>query len=412
MRILIASQFYPPIIGGEENHVRNLGQALARRGHDVSVATLQCSGSDARDMDGAVQIHRLQGALQRVSGLFKERERRHTPPFPDPELVARLNGVLKEVRPHVIHAHNWILHSFLPLKRRAGPKLVVTLHDLSLVCSRKSLMNRDRVCDGPGLIKCIPCASRQYGAYKGPVTAGLHRISSTYERAIVDRFVAVSREVAKLNRLERSRAPYEVIPNFVPDDVGQIASEAPACVYELPEEAFILFVGDLTRLKGVEVLLKAYGVLEAAPPLVLIGREHPDTPRHLPPGSRLFKSWPHAAVMHAWRRCLFGVVPSVLPEACATTVMEAMSQGKPVIASDIGGTPDLLDHDDTGLLVAPGDVGALAGAMRALLEDPPRRARMGAAGLRKVETLKAGSVVPRIERVYRDVAGDVVDVGA
>jgi glycosyltransferase involved in cell wall biosynthesis len=53
MRILMLAQFYPPTIGGEERHVRNLSMALARRGHDVTVATLQQSGLPNFEMDGA-----------------------------------------------------------------------------------------------------------------------------------------------------------------------------------------------------------------------------------------------------------------------------------------------------------------------------------------------------------------------
>jgi glycosyltransferase involved in cell wall biosynthesis len=104
--------------------------------------------------------------------------------------------------------------------------------------------------------------------------------------------------------------------------------------------------------------------------------------------------------MHAWSRSLFGVAPSILPEACATVVMEAMAVGKPVIATRVGGMPDLVDDGETGFLVSPGDPDALAASMRRLLEDPELRNRMSAAALNKVEKFKAKSVVPRIEKVY------------
>jgi glycosyltransferase involved in cell wall biosynthesis len=80
--------------------------------------------------------------------------------------------------------------------------------------------------------------------------------------------------------------------------------------------------------------------------------------------------------------------------------MEAMACGKAVIATNVGGCPDLLDHCHTGLLAAPGNAQSLASAMRELIEDPRLRQNMGSAGLTKVETLKAKAVVPRIERLY------------
>ncbi|TIU82085.1 MAG: glycosyltransferase family 4 protein, partial [Mesorhizobium sp.] len=97
----------------------------------------------------------------------------------------------------------------------------------------------------------------------------------------MDRFIAVSQTVARHNGLTQGRAPYEVITNFVPDDVEVLGPEDP-CLRELPGDGFILFVGDMMRLKGIDALLQAYADLERAPPLVLIGRQLADTPTEFP----------------------------------------------------------------------------------------------------------------------------------
>src|SRR5215469_2150514 len=128
MRILLLSQFYPPIVGGEERHVRNLDATLAARGHEVSIATLWYPGSTNYERDGDVRVYRLRGTLQRLGGLFVESERRHAPPFPDPELIVALRRVAAQEKPDVVHAHNWLLASYLPLKIWNGARLVVTLH--------------------------------------------------------------------------------------------------------------------------------------------------------------------------------------------------------------------------------------------------------------------------------------------
>jgi glycosyltransferase involved in cell wall biosynthesis len=107
--------------------------------------------------------------------------------------------------------------------------------------------------------------------------------------------------------------------------------------------------------------------------------------------------------MHAWQRSLFGVLPSVGPEACATVIMEAMACGKAVVASDIGGMPDIVDNDGTGLLVPAGDPLALRQAMQRLLDNRTLLARLGATSLARVKRLQADAVVTRIEQVYRDV---------
>jgi glycosyltransferase involved in cell wall biosynthesis len=403
MRILLLSQFYHPIVGGEERHVRNLAVALLQRGHQVSVVTLWFPGADAYALDGEIRVHRIRGTLQRLPGLFAESERRHAPPFPDPELVGALRRVLVQEKPEVVHAHNWLLASFLPLKPWCDAGLVVTLHDYGLVCAKKNMMHGREVCGEPGLWKCPSCAGAHYGAAKGVVTALGNFVSGALARRAVDRFIAVSHAVARHTGLARGDAPFEVIPNFVPDDVGCLGAATDPCLQDLPGDGYILFVGDLMHLKGVDVLLSAYATLERAPPLVLIGRRCHDTPTQRPRNVHFFGPWPHAAIMHAWRRCIFGVAPSVGPEACATVVMEAMASGKPVIATKIGGMPDLVDTGVTGLLVPPGDPAALARSIQRLLAQPEVVARMGTASLARVERLKAGSVVARIEGVYRDV---------
>jgi len=405
MRVLMLAQFYSPIIGGEERHVRNLSLALAKRGHTVSVATVWQHGLEEYLLDEAIEVRRLRGSVQRCSALFSDTARKYAPPFPDFELTLGLHQIAANFKPDVVHAHNWLIHSFLPLKRRTGPRLVLTLHDMSLACVQKNTMRSGEPCTGPAKSKCLRCASAFYGPLKGTAAVLANWTSSAFERRTVDKFLAVSSAVAAGNGLASDGLPFEVVPNFVGDDIG-VLSEREPLLDQLGREPYILFVGDLRRFKGIQVLLDAYAMLERAPPLLLIGRRCPDTPRSLPANVFILESWPHSCVMHAWSRCLFGIAPSVLPEACASVVIEAMAFGKPMIVTDVGGMPDLVDHDETGLIVPPGDAQALCNAMRVLIENPNVRAAMGEAALRKSDQFKASAVVPRIERIYQElVAG-------
>jgi glycosyltransferase involved in cell wall biosynthesis len=412
MRILLLSQFYPPVIGGEERHVRNLGAALSRRGHDVSVGTLRRPGSADVELDGTVRVHRLRGTLQRLAGLHADSERPHAPPFPDPELTISLKRLVVVERPDIVHAHNWIYASFLPVKAMTGIPLVVTLHDYGLICAKKNLMyNGKYICDGPTLPKCLSCATRHYGLVKATATTLGNLATASVVGHLVNRFIPVSYAVARHTGLARRGATYEVVPNFVPDDIELVGLED-SSVCDLPGDGFILFVGDMMRLKGIDVLLKAYAELERAPPLVLIGRRVSDSPTDVPPNVHILGPQSHSAIMHAWKRSLFGVLPSVGPEACATVIMEAMASGKAVIASDVGGMPDIVDHDETGLLVPPGDVQALAGAMQTFLDDRVLLSRLATRSLAKVRHLKAGPIVARIEQIYQEVLREVAGTRA
>lgn len=414
MRILHLSQFHAPVIGGEERHVVSLSEGLAARGHDVTVATLAHPDRPPIHVKNGVTVRSLTGLAQRGGFLFSDAERRHVPPFPDPELVLKLGRLVREVRPDVVHGHNWMLHAYLPLKRRKGPRFVVTLHDYSLICARKNLMRfNQEPCSGPSARKCLPCAADHFGAVVGGVTCVGNWLSSAYERRAVDRFIAVSRAVATVCGLDRGDTPYDVLPTFIPDDVGQLGPAEDPRLSQLPPKGYLLFVGDLTGGKGIHVLLEAYRQLTDPPPLVLIGRRCPDTPTALPANVHLFESWPHPAVMQAWSRCLFGIAPSVWAEACGTIVMEGHAVGRPMIASDTGGLRDLVAPGETGLLVPPGDVTALAGAMRSLIDDPARRERMAAASPARAKLFMTSSLLPRIERVYAEaIAGARLPVPA
>jgi glycosyltransferase involved in cell wall biosynthesis len=405
MRILMLAQFYPPIIGGEERHVRNLSAALVARGHDVAVATLWHEGMAEIEIDdGGVRIYRIRGTLQRVEGLFSETGRKHAPPFPDPELMWALRGVIKREQPDIVHAHNWMVHSFQPIKRWSGAALVMTLHDYSLACAQKRLMYKDvTLCSGPEVKKCLTCATAHYGLVKGGPTVVGNWAMGLHKRAAVDMFLPVSEAVAVGNNLVGSTVPYQVIPNFVPDNVGAVGSGSEPELAQLPDRPFMLFVGDLSLDKGVDVLFRAYAGLTDAPPLVLIGRVCADTPTDIPPNVQLLHSWPHNAIMSAWRRSLVGLTPSVCPDACPTVVMEAMATGCPVIGSRIGGLPDLVADGATGFLVPPGDVEALRQAMQRLLDDPALGERMGQRAEERVVAFQARTVVPRIEQIYERV---------
>ena len=407
MRILMLTQGYPPLIGGEERHVRNLSAELAERGHDVSVATIWHKGMLRFELDRGVRIYRIPSAVQRAEFLFEDKRRFCSPPFPDPELARRLRRIVRREKPHIVHAHNWIVYSFLPLKGWSGAKLVLSLHNQSLICPVINRVYREARCTGPRWTKCLECAGRRYGSLKGALVVAFHKTMGLFERASVDMFVPVNRCYAEDNMLTAGRLPFRVIHNFIPDDIDVVPEGLHAeLTSRLPREDFILFVGALARYKGVHTLIEAYREMKGAPPLAVIGYETPENPLHtmqLPPGVTVLPDWPHEAVMHAWRRCLFGVVPSLYSDPIPTVALEAMASGKALVASRVGGLPDLVADGEAGIIVEPGDPADLRRAMETLIANPDRRIRMGAAARRKVVAFKAASVVPRIEQLYVDL---------
>lgn len=403
MRILLLAQWYDPIIGGEESHVRTLARALVDRGHDVAVATLAYPGRDALELDGGVRVHRLKAAVQGLPGLFTSPGRQSVPSAPDPILAVGLRRVVRSERPDLVHAHNWIAFSYLPVRDKNSPMLL-TVHDTSLVCAKKNLMYRGAVCSGPAPRKCLGCTAHHYGLAKGSVTlGGLWGLRPHLFRAI-SCFVAVSDAVVELNGLARLGLRHRVIPNFLPDDIGELGSESHP-PRGLPEAPYFLFVGSLSRYKGIAQLLQAYAGLEVRdrPPLVLIGyrgSEPLSELDNLPAGVVVVQDQPRAAVLAACRGALCGIVPSILPEAFGMVALEAMAFAKPVIASRIGGLPEVVVDGETGILVDPGDVDALAGAMTRVAVDVALARRLGRAGQDRAATFSVSQVLPKIEELY------------
>lgn len=412
MKILMLAQFFPPDVGGEERHVLNLSNELVRLGHEVTVATQLIAGTAPLErLASGVRVHRFRSTAMRLAGLYSDAARPHHPPVPDPALTGELSRLIARERPDIVHAHNWIVNSAVAV-RRTGRRhhrfgLVLTLHDYSNVCATKRMMRRDAPCPGPGPARCLACASSHYGRVVGAGTAAAVPLMRRWKDHGVDHIVSVSTAVADRSRVAELRTASSVIPNFVPDELADPSrpQPLPSADDDLPAGEFVFYAGDLTADKGVPTLIRAHAALGARrPALLLVGRRHGDTPGAPAADVRIAEQWPHAKVMNAFRRCTVAVQPSLCPDACPTTVLEAMASGRPVVTTRTGGMVDMVQDGVSGILVPPGDARALSGALRRLLADADLRTRLGSAGRLRVRQFTASSVAARLEHVYREVA--------
>ena len=392
---MMLSQSYAPVIGGIERVVQDLSRELARRGHTVTVATLTQGAETGAD---GIRIHRLRSTADRLPRGRRDSDRTHAMPGPDPETVIDLARVLKLERPEIVHGHDWMVHSFVPLRSRSRVPLVVSLHDYDLLCATKRLFRRGEVCTGPGLIKCVECAGRQFGR---PVGAGVAlglRAAAPRLRSATDLFLPVSDAVRDGNRVDRA-ADHKVIPNFVRPLPARPAAGNDRLAM-LPREPYILFFGDATEDKGAGRLAAAYRSLASPPPLVFAGRCFVDELRTMP-GVVLTGPLPHELAIEAVRQSLFTVAPSVWAEPFGIVAIETAAAGKAIVAADIGGLRDIVIHGQTGLLFNPRDQSALADAMVRLVSDPPLRERLGHEAQRRVASFGPDVVVPQFEHAYR-----------
>lgn len=408
----MAADFFRPFIGGAERQSQLLSSELAAQGYDVHVVTPWHSGLPELEERDGVTVHRLKAALTSVPWFSSDPRRRFHPPFPDPRMVWGIRRLIRRTKPDLVHAYGWIAYSCAGALIGTRLPLLISVRDYGYTCATRNLLYRGVECSGPALGKCLRHASQHYGVAKGaaavagvfsgrPLLArtvtGIHSIT-TYVQRVTRRDLLGTRD---MDETRNAMVPDFVIPSFL--------EELPHSEYQfverLPPGPFILFVGALQAHKGIYDLVAAYGRLRNPPQLVMIGSRWPDTPTRFPPGISVYHDVDHNSVMASWERCIFGVVPSRWPEPLGVVSLEAMSQGKAVVATDTGGIPDLVIHEKTGLLVPPGDPRELARAMQRMIDEPEARDRFGAAGRERVRLFTADSVIPRYEDLYRRVLG-------
>jgi starch synthase len=185
-----------------------------------------------------------------------------------------------------------------------------------------------------------------------------------------------------------------------------------------PDRPSVIFVGRITRQKGVPVLLRAAAALDPAAQLVLCAGQ-PDTAElaaeveALVADLRAARSgviWipemlPKRAVIQLLSHATVFACPS-LYEPLGIVNLEAMACGTAVVASAVGGIPEVVSDGETGLLVPPDDPGALAGALNALIADPARATALGRAGReRAVAEFGWRAVAEQTAALYAELAG-------
>ncbi|NOZ95465.1 MAG: glycosyltransferase family 4 protein [Acidobacteria bacterium] len=294
-------------------------------------------------------------------------------------------------RPDIVHAHNlWMRLSPTPLlaARKAGIPVVMTVHDYHLVCPRKWMVtSRDEPCATGFDSRCLVSSCR--GAREGPawipyndlrwLKVALHR---QLLRRWVDLFISPSQHLAGWMRSNLGVQNAVTIPNFT-SAPSRTSSPRP------PRQPSVLYAGRLAREKGIDVLLKAMAlVLETGSRAVLVvagdgpqrGHLEASARRRLPPDSFRFtgRVSPEAlARLH--NEASVVALPTLWMENCPVAVLEAMAHGCPVVATRIGGLPELVDDGVTGFLFDRKDPVDLGSKILRLIQDPGLRQRTGQA---------------------------------
>ena len=247
--------------------------------------------------------------------------------------------------------------------------------------------------------------------------AALDEAMCLHATALLATTPAIVAEMESLYGIELDRDRLMTVPLAIEDSVAA----AETGVDEVREGFEVLFVGRLEARKGIDVLLAALPGLVARVPQVHVSIVGDDTVPAGPgrPSHRLAfeRSAPaehrarvdflgkidDAALQRRYATCDALVVPSRF-ESFGLTLLEAMSHGKPVVASRVGGMAYIVRDGVTGLLVQPDDPAALTAALVELAGDPDRRREMGSAGRDEFESrYSVAAMAADLERSYRNL---------
>ncbi|MCK9995909.1 MAG: glycosyltransferase, partial [Candidatus Krumholzibacteria bacterium] len=302
------------------------------------------------------------------------------------EAAANLDALLKETRPTVAHLHNIYHHlspSILPVLRRHGIPVVMTLHDLRLLCPAIHMLRDGEVCE-----KCrdgrlhnavrYKCVKDSRAASLLAAVETFHQRSRHLYEDTVDLFLCPSRFIRdKYISWGYPEAKLRHLPNFVDLDFWH-----PKQLKTSTARDSYVFFGRISAEKGLRTLLDAQSLWEKkyaagevdAPPLnLLIAGSGPceGNIRAYAAQLKLEKveilgPLDQAGLREALGRSRFSVLPSEWYENGPMAALEALASGLPMVGTDIGGIPEMIEDGVNGIVVPPRDpVGLLEGLIKA-----------------------------------------------
>ncbi len=415
MRVLIATDSFPPGCGGSGWSTYELARGLRARGHELTIVQ-PCPGR--RDGDRVYD-----GFVVREVGVFAP-----SVPFvrnylKNERLSANLARVLRRVavdtQAEILHGqHVMTIPPVVDAAERVGVPSIATVRDYWPVCYWSDLIHDPSAdtlcpaCSASAMRRCLRPRAGGLWPLALPMVPYMRANLARKQRALAraDRVIAVSSTIARdlearTAGLDRRRLV--LVPN--PVDVAAVRASAEAH-RPSPRAPFVLYLGKLAPNKGTRQLLTAIRRASVSWPLVVVG-DGPDRP--------VIESWSRDAgrdvTLTGWlpREQALGwlaaasvlVFPSQGPESLSRVLLEASALGVPIAAMDTGGTRDIILHGRTGLL--SDNAAGLGEDVARLVADRALARRLGDAARAHVEaTFSADRVVQRVETIYREVAAE------
>lgn len=369
--------------GGSETYMLSLGDELTRLGHQVEYFGMEHEGrcvSNSADVYTEDMDFHNSSAIKKLKLSLKTIYSR--------EAREKIRMVLDSFKPDVVHLNNFNYQLtpsiILEIRKwekdnRSKVKIIYTAHDYQLVCPNHMLYNNDSICEkciGGSFINCTKgkCVhSSLLKSFIGTAEAAYWNKIKVYEQ--LDTVICCSefmKSVLDTNPIFSSKTV--VMHNFVEHTEVQ----------ETEKEDYVLYFGRLSHEKGIYTLLDCTDtkfVVAGTGPL----EDYVKSDENIEYVG--FKTGDELASLISKAKAT--VYPSIWYENCPFSVMESIMYGTPVVASKIGGIPELIDNGKTGILVEPRNGEQLEEAIKQICENDEKAAAMSKACLQyKFDTVK------------------------
>ncbi|WP_322936935.1 glycosyltransferase family 4 protein [Nocardioides bizhenqiangii] len=406
MRILHVNKFLYRR-GGAEGYMLDLAELQRGRGDEVSFFAMEHPDNQA-DPNADLFPPRMElnpppsGVAARIATSVDIVYRRSA--------RIGMDAILDRVRPDVVHLHN-IYHQLSPSilrpVARRGIPTVMTLHDYKLACPTYQFLDNGKICEA-----CVPrkfrhaalkaCNGSRGASALAAIELTAHTVLGAYKP--VDVFICPSDFMLRKMR-EAKVFPDRLthIPHF--SDLSRIEpATAPG--------RGVLFAGRLSSEKGVDTLIDAAALLPEGIPVTIAG-DGPDVAELRMRAERAGVSdrvtfagrLPSDELHQRMREAAVVVAPSRWYENQPMVVLEAFGAARPVVATHLGGFPELITNGVSGLLVQHDDPVALAFALTELATDPVRAHEMGAAAHRgAIDRFAIDRHLERLDQAYATAA--------
>lgn len=371
LRIAMVTTFYPPCnFGGDGAYVRRLAHSLVRRGHEVEViidadayeSLTGKSGLEPLPEPEGLKVHFVRSGWGKLSVLATQQLGR-------PVFNGRKFDEILGNRFDVVHFHNISLVGGPGVLGYGGDAVkLYTTHEHWLVCQSHILWRHKReLCDRRECVRCALAHGRPPQLWRA--TPLLERMCRE-----VDAFISLSQSCVDNHRRFGFNFPMRVMPSFLPDN--DTVDETPATAG--PERPYYLFVGRLSRIKGLQDVIPLFDSESPADLLIAGTGEDEAELRALAEGRASVKFLGHCGgdeLTRLYRQAVAVVVPSRCYEVAPLVVLEAFRESTPVIARNLGPFPEFIDRSEGGLLFD--DEHELKTHLARLVAEPDLRETLG-----------------------------------